>query len=133
MSDPGRTMLPMGKRVDLDMEVLKQVRDEVQGHRGRFDAVDGRLDHLDGRMDRLEGRMERLEGRLDTLENRVDTGLDALGRRILESEVRTATALTALAGQVGELAQMLREDRNLRHRVERCEADISVLKAKLPK
>jgi phage shock protein A len=116
----------MGKRVDLDMEVLKQVRDEVQGHRGRFNA-------LEGRMDQLEGRMDRLEEKFVVLEHKVDTGFEALGRRVLESEMRTATAITALSGQVGDLVQMLKDDRNLRQRVERCEADISVIKTKLPK
>ncbi len=119
----------MGERVNLDMEMLKQVRDEVHGHRARFDALEGRMDRLEGRMDRLEGRMDRLEGRMDGLDSR----MDELGRRIVESEVRTATALTALSGQVGELVQMLKDDRNLRHRVGRCEADIAVIKTKLPK
>jgi len=77
--------------------------------------------------------MDRLEGRMEALEHKLDHGLDSRGRRIVESEVRTVMAITALSAQVGDLVQMLNDDRNLRQRVERCKTDIAVTKAKLPK
>ena len=74
---------------------------------------------------RDEGK--RTNERLDQTNER----LDQLTRRVVDSEVRTATALTALAGSVNDLNSMLREDRDLRNRVERCEHDIAELKSRL--
>jgi hypothetical protein len=55
-----------------------------------------------------------------------------LGRRMVESELRTATALTDLAGTVREMTGVLRAQSDLRPRVERCELDIVELRKRLP-
>ena len=56
---------------------------------------------------------------------------DELGRRIVESEMRTATAIADLAGAVNGLADLLRDQLELRDRVGRCEADIRELKRRV--
>jgi hypothetical protein len=65
--------------------------------------------------------------------NETNERLEALGegvtRGIVESEIRTATALTALAGDVRELTAFLRETQNLRPRVAQREKDIDAPQA----
>jgi uncharacterized protein Yka (UPF0111/DUF47 family) len=58
---------------------------------------------------------------------------DELSRRIVDSEMRTATAITELAGTVGELTDVLRRQADLRPRVEQNERDIDELKRRMPR
>jgi len=57
---------------------------------------------------------------------------EELSRRIVESEIRTSTAIADLAGSVREMTDVLRATHDLRPRVERCERDIVDLKRRLP-
>lgn len=89
---------------NLTLEVLKQIREEGKKTNERINETNARLDQL----------------------------RDELSRRIVESEMRTATAITALAGTVGDLVTFVKQDRDLRPRVEQCERDITDLKSRLP-
>lgn len=57
--------------------------------------------------------------------------IDGLSRRVVESEIRTATAITDLAGAVNQMTGVLRASHDLRPRVERCEQDIAELKKRV--
>jgi signal transduction histidine kinase len=94
----------------LSTKILKGIRGELQQTNRR----------LDGTNQRLDGTNQRLE---DFREE--------LSRRIVESEARTATALTDLAGTVREMTSILRASHDLRPRVELCEQDIADLKRKV--
>ena len=96
---------------DLTLEVLKQIREDGRRNGERIDETNARLNETNARLDNLG---------------------ETLGRRIVESEMRTATAIAELAGTVRELSTSLKEDRDLRRRVERCESDIAALKQRLP-
>jgi hypothetical protein len=63
-----------------------------------------------------------------TLAQRIDTLREELSRRIVESEIRTATAITELAGSVREMTGVLRTSADLRPRVEKCEEDVAELR-----
>jgi archaellum component FlaC len=78
---------------------------------------------------REEGR--RTNERLDETNSRLDALRDELSRRIVESEIRTATALTELAGTVREMTSFLKQTNDLRPRLEQCEDDIKSIKRKL--
>jgi predicted nucleic acid-binding Zn-ribbon protein len=91
---------------DLTIEILKDIRDEVKSVRDEVRQTNVRLDQTN----------ERLE-----------TGLAEVSRRIVESEIRTSTAITELAGTVHEMTQVLRAQHDLGPRVERCEHDIAAL------
>jgi predicted nucleic acid-binding Zn-ribbon protein len=93
-------------RTSLTVEILKQIRDEVRKTNERLDATNERLDATNARLEAMN---------------------DDLGRRIVESELRTATAITDLAGTVRELIGYLRAQADLRPRVEKCERDIADL------
>jgi hypothetical protein len=84
---------------DLTIEILKDIRDEVR----------------------------QTNARLDQTNERVETGLAEVSRRIVESEIRTSTAIVELAGTVHEMTEVLRAQNDLRPRVERCEHDIAAL------
>jgi len=71
--------------------------------------------------------LRAVEQRLDA---RIDHLSDDLGRRILESEVRTATAIDELGGTLREVHTLLK-DRALHDRVSRCEREIDDLKHRL--
>ena len=57
--------------------------------------------------------------------------IDGLSRRVVESEIRTATAIADLAGAVNQMTGVLRASHDLRPRVERCEQDIAELKKRV--
>ena len=103
---------------DLTLEVLKQIREDGRRNGERIDETNARLNETNARLNETNARLEQLQ--------------DNLGRRIVESELRTATAITELAGTVRELIADIRTDRDLRQRVERCEKDIASLKTRLP-
>jgi hypothetical protein len=69
----------------------------------------------------LNGRVDQTNARLDQVE-----------KRIVDSEIRTATAITDLAGNIQMLTDLLRSQHDLRPRVERCEREIDALKSRLP-
>jgi uncharacterized protein Yka (UPF0111/DUF47 family) len=106
---------------DLTIEILKGIRDEGRKTNERIDETNERLGALNQRLDVTNVRVE--EGLTNLREE--------LSRRIVESEIRTATALTALAGDVRELTAFLRETQDLRPRVAQCEKDIDALKRRL--
>lgn len=86
------------------LHVLKEIRDAVRATNARVDSTNTRMDEM----------------------------REELSRRIVASEVRTATALTDLTGAVHEVASLLRAQHDLRPRVERCENDIAELKRRVP-
>ena len=96
---------------NLTLQVLKEIRDGGKKTNERISETNGRLNETNVRLEQLR---------------------DELSRRIVESEMRTATAITALAGNVGELVAFLKQDRDLRPRLEQCEKDIVSLKSRLP-
>jgi tetrahydromethanopterin S-methyltransferase subunit G len=98
---------------DLTIEILKSIRDEVRQTNGRLDQTNGRLDQTNARLDQVN--------------ERVESGLSEVSRRIVESEIRTSTAIAELAGTVREMTSVLRAQHDLRPRVERCERDIAAL------
>jgi uncharacterized coiled-coil DUF342 family protein len=98
--------------------VLREIRDESKKTNARLDETNQRVTELNGRVNEANERLEGLR--------------EALSRQIAESEVRTTTAITSLAGSVGEVVTMLKQDRDLRPRVEHCEKDIASLKERLP-
>jgi hypothetical protein len=69
---------------DITVEILKDIRDEV-------------------RMTRTE-----TNARIDETNQRLDTMREELSRRIVSSEIGTATAIAELSGAVGQMTQVLR-------------------------
>jgi hypothetical protein len=94
-------------------EILKGIRDEVRGINSRLDATNSRLDETNERLEALRDdaniRFERLE------------------RRQVETELRLATELVAVAGAVREVRDQLREDRMLRGQVDDHERRLAAL------
>ena len=109
------------KKSDLTVEILKDIRAEIRQTNSGLQALG---DRLDARIDALG---DRLDARIDGLDARIDE----TNRRLVASEIRTATALTDLAGNVHELTAFLRVQSDLRPRVERCEKDIAEIQGKL--
>jgi hypothetical protein len=94
----------------LTTKILKEIRGELQQTNQRLDQTNQRLEQTNQRLEDMR---------------------EELSRHIVESEVRTATALTDLAGTVRELSGILRASHDLRPRVEQCEQDIVELKRKV--
>ena len=83
-------------------------------------STDVTIEILKSIRDEQKGMREELKG--------TNLRLDELTRRVVESEIRTSTAITELAGTVREMTTVLRTSADLRPRVERCERDIEDLK-----
>ncbi len=103
---------------NLTVEILKDIRDAVRETNVRVDQVTARLDQVTARLDKTDVATE--------------TRFDQLGRRLVEFELRTATALTEVAGSVREMTSVLRAQGDLRPRVEKCEHAIAALRRRLP-
>lgn len=101
----------MKKPNDLTVEILKEIRSEAK---------------------KTNARLEQTNVRLEALREQTERGLSSLEKRLVQSELRTATALTDLAGTVREMTTVLRAQADLRPRVERCEHDIAEIKRQLP-
>ena len=95
------------------IEILKDIRDGVRGLSDRMDAMSHRVDAMSDRIDAMSDRMETMSD------------------RIVESEMRTATAILDLRGTVVDLTVLLRSQHDLRPRVDRCEKDIEDIKQRL--
>ena len=102
---------------DLTIEILRSIRDEVVKTNARLDQTNARLDQTNARLDQTNTRLETMN--------------DELGPRIVESEMRTVTAITELAGTMREMTSLLRGQNDLRPRVEKCEQEIGELKRRI--
>ena len=91
---------------DITLKVLIEIRDELRSHSNRIDQTNARLDVTNVR-------------------------LEQVGQRIVESELRTATAITELAGTVQGVRGLLEKRLDLRDRVEQCEREIAELKRRV--
>lgn len=88
---------------DVTVQILREIRDEIR---------------------KTNERLERTNERLDQTR-------EELGRHIVESELRTATAITGLAGALGEVKDLLASRSSLDGRVTRCEREIEALKERI--
>jgi len=95
---------------DLTVKILQEIRDAVQQTNARIDQTNERLDQTATRLEKK---------------------IDVLADRIVESEIRTATAITALSGTLDDVKQLLRERLDMRDRLEHCEHDIILIKERV--
>jgi chromosome segregation ATPase len=94
---------------NVTLEVLKDIRQELRETRTELKA-----EIRETRTD-LKAEIHETNARVDTLANRAD----ALADRMVDSEIRVVTAVTDLHGTVRELVATLREQHDLRPRVDR--------------
>ena len=102
---------------DLTLEVLKSIRDEVRETRME----------LSGEVRDVRAELSGLSGEV----REIRTDLAAVARRVVESEVRTSTAITELHGTVRDLVDVLRSQQDVRPRIERAEHEITEIKHRL--
>jgi len=57
--------------------------------------------------------------------------IDVLADRVVEAEIRSATAILALGSSLDDVKTLLRDRLDLRDRVDRCEVDIRDLKDRM--
>jgi chromosome segregation ATPase len=103
---------------DLTIEILTGIRQELR-------------DSRDSLRQELRDTRESLGSRIDSTNERLDTLREELSRRIVDSEIRTSTAIADLTGTVREMTSVLRAANDLRPRVERCEHDIADIKRRV--
>jgi uncharacterized protein Yka (UPF0111/DUF47 family) len=103
---------------DLTLRILGEIRQDLRTTR---DEIHSRIDNVE----------QRLDGRIDGLETRFEARFDRVERMIVESEIRTATAINGLAGPLHDVRDMFRDRLELRDRVTRCERDIDEIKHRI--
>ena len=91
---------------DITIDILQGIREECRLNREASIQTNARLDQ-------------------------VTEGLSNLTRRVVESEIRTATAITDMHGTLRDVRDLLREQLDLRPRVERCEREIGDLRRRM--
>ena len=111
-------------RADEQVEILRAIWNEMKGLNGRVDKTNDRLDAV---------RVE-VKGEIAELRTELKSEVDQLRRRVVESEVRLATATTQLSTEVQSLGGLIREWReehrsdraDIRHRIERLEDRVGI-------
>ena len=78
---------------EVTIEILKSIRDEIRGTNSRIDATNERL---------------------GTLEQSTSVRLERLEKRQVETEIRLATEIVAVAGAVNKPTEAFKEDRQVR-------------------
>ena len=102
---------------DITTKILIEIRDEIRQTNLRLDQTNQCLDQTNQRLDQTNQRLDQTK--------------DELGKHIVEVEVRTATAISALAGTLSEIKIMLADQLDLRARVEHCEHEIVAIKEQI--
>ena len=105
---------------DLTIEILTSIRDEIR-------STNGRIDSLSGRVDETNSRIDAMSTRLDDRINETNVRLERIERRQTESEIRLATELTAPAGAVHEVRDLLKAQSHFGKTLTDHEKRISVL------
>ena len=103
---------------DITVKILSEIRDELRHTRTEWS------DRIDATNRRLEESSTQLQGQMNSLRADVTTA-------IVHSEIRTATAITALGGTMNDIKELLAERLEVRDRVTRCEAEIQSIKSHL--
>ena len=89
---------------EMTLRVLYEIRDGVRATNERVDATNARIDAMnmkfEQRLDRVDERLERLEARTERL-----------GAQIVESEIRTATAINETSFTLQQIYKLIK-DRN---------------------
>jgi chromosome segregation ATPase len=98
--------MPGKRRDDQQVEILRGIWNEMKALNARVDQTNARLDQTNARLEAI-----RVELRDE---------IDGLRRRVVESEVRLATATTQLSSDVQALSGLIREWRE-EHRGDRAE------------
>ena len=105
--------MPGKRRGDEQVEILRAIWNEMKG-------LNARVDQTNARLDQTNARIEQTNARLDAMRTEPRDEIDGLRRRVVESEVRLATATTQLASDVQALSGLIREWRE-EHRADRAE------------
>ncbi len=119
-------------------EILRAIWNEMKGMKSSLVfQLETMRQELSERIDRTNERLDRTNERLDWTNERLDRNterLDEFGHQLVESEMRVATALTDLAGDVRSVSVAIKEWRGehrgevaeLRRRVDRIEERLRV-------
>ena len=92
---------------EMTLRVLYEIRDGVRATNERVDATNARLDVMNSKLTTFEDRLERVEERLE----RVEARSERLGAQIVESEIRTATAINETSFTLQQIYKAIK-DRN---------------------
>jgi len=104
---------------DQQVELLRSIWGEMKALRASFDSqLEATRRELGERIEQTNRQLEQTNGRLDSLRADLKSEVDGLRHRVVESEVRLATATTALSNDVHELGSLIREWRE-EHRADR--------------
>ena len=106
---------------DVTVAILREIRDEIRTTNERLEQT----------RDEVRTTNERLEQTRDAVKEELAQTREDLGRRITQSEVRTATAIVELAGAVQSVKDLLADRLEPRDRVVKCEQDIAELKRRV--
>ena len=89
---------------DLTIEILKDIRTEIRTTREELRSEIGSV------RDELRTTREELSERIGRTNERIDV--------VVEGQIRLATEVVAVAGEIREVSALVREDRQLRAKVE---------------
>jgi len=105
--------MPGKRRDDQQVEILRAIWSEMK-------ALNAGVDQTNARLDQTNARLDQTNARLEAIRVELRDEIDGLRRRVVESEVRLATATTQLSMDVQALSGLIREWRE-EHRGDRAE------------
>ena len=124
------------------VEILREIWNEMKALNSRVDKTNQRLDKTNERLDAVRTELKQeigdlrseLKQEMTELRSDIKDEVDQLRRRVVESEVRLATATTQLSTDVQSLSGLIREWREehrsdraeIKRRLERIEAHVGL-------
>ena len=105
----------------LTVKILEEIRDSIRG-------VGERVDQTNVRLDQTNSRLDQTNVRLKALAESTDERFETIANRLVEGEVRLATAILGLGGKLDEVRTMLSERLDQNDRLKNCEVEIDRLK-----
>lgn len=106
---------------DEQVKVLRAIWTEMKALKASLEReLEATRVELGSRIDQTNARLDQTNARLDAVRSELKDEIDGLRRRVLESEVRLATAVTQLSTDVQSLSGLIREWRE-EHRADRAE------------
>ncbi len=112
------------EQTELLRMIWQAIKDLGTGLGARIDETNLRLDQTNARLDQTNARLEAV--RFD-----LDSKIEELHHALVESQMRTATAITDLAGDVQRLTTFLKEHQADAKRLASCEVRIDRLESRV--
>jgi len=88
----------------METKELKEIKDALQRHDLRFEAIDKRFDSIDRRFESVDDRFSTIDGRFSTIDGRLDV-IDGRLFSLEEGFSRLTGTVADMQGEIGDIKE----------------------------